>query len=45
MFIWMDEVTSEYTPHKYMGRVQTESRMKEMETSLEEMKREIKHEI
>ncbi|RWR82746.1 hypothetical protein CKAN_01147900 [Cinnamomum micranthum f. kanehirae] len=45
LFIWMDEVVSEYTPDRYMGQVQTESRMEEMETSLKEMKWEIKHEI
>eukprot|EP00268_Persea_americana_P025470 TRINITY_DN24848_c0_g1_i1.p2 TRINITY_DN24848_c0_g1~~TRINITY_DN24848_c0_g1_i1.p2 ORF type:complete len:105 (-),score=16.93 TRINITY_DN24848_c0_g1_i1:131-445(-) len=45
LFIWMDEVAPEYTADQNMGSEQTESRMEEMKISLEEMKREIKHEI
>ena len=36
----MDEVAPEYTADQNMVSVQTESRMEEMKTSLEEMKRE-----
>ena len=43
--IWMDDVEADYTLDRNIGRVQTESRMAETRTSLEEMKQEIKHEI
>ena len=41
----MDEVAPEYTADRNGRREQPESRMEGMKTSLEEMKREIKHEI
>ena len=43
--IWMDDVEADYTLDQNIGRVQTESRMAETKTSLEEMKQEIKYEI
>ena len=45
MLIWIDDVEADYTPDRNIRCVQTESRMAETRTPLEEMKQEIKHEI